>query len=262
MYLLILRILLFKNKFIFERFKGYHYMENIINKCDNEFKFNKIDGFLAIFMIGYVFLSLLICKYIIFDLELGSKFIGYFHNRFFGKFLFYIPINLFQVFPIFIILKFRKQTLKSIGFNKVKILKQIIMGVILYIPIYLILLLSNLKFNIKINSQSLSIWNFLYMLINIALIEEIIFRGFIQQRLKGLIKNKYINLLVVSFAFGSIHIPFILAQSNLTFMQAFISVIPKMAIHVYFVGIYKAGGNSVLSSTITHGINNFIANLY
>lgn len=116
-------------------------MENIINKCDNELKFNKIDGFLAIFMIGYVFLSLLICKYIIFDLELWSKFIGYFHNRFFGKFLFYIPINLFQV-------------------------------------------------------------------------------------------------------------------------QAFISVIPKMVIHVYFVGIYKAGGNSVLSSTITHGINNFIANLY
>lgn len=99
------------------------------------------------------------------------------------------------------------------------------------------------------------------MMIDIALVEEIIFRGFIQQRLKGLIKNKYVNLLVVAFVFGSIHIPFILAQSNLTFIQVFVSVIPKMVMHIYFVGIYKAGNNSVISSTITHGINNFIATL-
>ncbi|MDU2491743.1 MAG: CPBP family intramembrane glutamic endopeptidase [Clostridium celatum] len=107
----------------------------------------------------------------------------------------------------------------------------------------------------------MSIWNFLYMLIEIALVEEIIFRGFLQQRLKGLIKNKYVNLLVVAFVFGSIHIPFILAQSNLTFFQVFILVIPKMIMHIYFVGIYKAGNNSVLSATIAHGVNNFIATL-
>ena len=97
------------------------------------------------------------------------------------------------------------------------------------------------------------------MLIEIALVEEIIFRAFIQQRLNGLIRNKYINLLVVAFVFGSVHIPFMLAQSNLTFVQVFISVIPKMVMHIYFVGIYKAGNNSVLSATIVHGVNNFIA---
>lgn len=236
-------------------------MKNILNKCDYELNVSKIDGFLAVFMIGYVFFSTAICRYIVFDLALWDKFASYFNNRLFARFLFHIPLSLFQIFPIFIILKYRKQSLKSIGFNKVQILKQISIGIILYIPLYLLSLILNWVPGINFNLDSMSIWSFLYMLIEIALVEEIIFRGFLQQRLKGLIKNKYINLLIVAFIFGSIHIPFILAQSNLTFVQVFISVIPKMIMHIYFVGIYKAGNNSVLSATIAHGINNFIATL-
>ena len=232
-------------------------MKNILNKCDYELNVSKIDGFLAVFMIGYVFFSTAIGRYIVFDLALWDKFASYFNNRLFARFLFHIPLSLFQIFPIFIILKYRKQSLKSIGFNKVQILKQISIGIILY----LLSLILNWVPGINFNLDSMSIWSFLYMLIEIALVEEIIFRGFLQQRLKGLIKNKYVNLLIVAFIFGSIHIPFILAQSNLTFVQVFISIIPKMIMHIYFVGIYKAGNNSVLSATIAHGVNNFIATL-
>ena len=236
-------------------------MKNILNKCDNEINVSKVDGFLAIFMIGYVFFSTAINRYIVFDLALWDKFASYFNNRLFAKFLFHIPLSLFQILPIFIILKYRKQSLKSIGFNKTQILKQIIIGIILYIPLYLLSLILNLVPSINLKLDSMSIWSFLYMLIEIALVEEIIFRGFLQQRLKGLIKNKYINLLIVAFIFGSMHIPFILAQSNLTFVQVFILVVPKMIMHIYFVGIYKAGNNSILSATIAHGVNNFIATL-
>lgn len=194
-------------------------MKNILNKCDYELNVSKIDGFLAVFMIGYVFFSTAIGRYIVFDLALWDKFASYFNNRLFARFLFHIPLSLFQIFPIFIILKYRKQSLKSIGFNKVQILKQISIGIILYIPLYLLSLILNWVPGINFNLDSMSIWSFLYMLIEIALVEEIIFRGFLQQRLKGLIKNKYVNLLIVAFIFGSIHIPFILAQSNLTFVQ-------------------------------------------
>lgn len=199
-------------------------MKNILNKCDYELNVSKIDGFLAVFMIGYVFFSTAIGRYIVFDLALWDKFASYFNNRLFARFLFHIPLSLFQIFPIFIILKYRKQSLKSIGFNKVQILKQISIGIILYIPLYLLSLILNWVPGINFNLDSMSIWSFLYMLIEIALVEEIIFRGFLQQRLKGLIKNKYVNLLIVAFIFGSIHIPFILAQSNLTFVQVFIGV--------------------------------------
>ena len=202
-------------------------MKNILNKCDYELNVSKIDGFLAVFMIGYVFFSTAIGRYIVFDLALWDKFASYFNNRLVARFLFHIPLSLFQIFPIFIILKYRKQSLKSIGFNKVQILKQISIGIILYIPLYLLSLILNWVPGINFNLDSMSIWSFLYMLIEIALVEEIIFRGFLQQRLKGLIKNKYVNLLIVAFIFGSIHIPFILAQSNLTFVQVFISIIPK-----------------------------------
>lgn len=139
-----------------------------------------------------------------------------------------------------------------------KILKQIIIGIVLYIPLYLLILISNWGLGISINLNLMSIWNFLYYLINIGLVEEIVFRGFIQQRLKGVIKNKYVNILVVAFIFGIGHISFRLAQSNLTFIQVFISVIPAMCLHIYFVCIYKAGHNSILSPTITHALADFI----
>lgn len=113
---------------------GVDYMVNMTNKYNNELKVSKIDGILAIFMICYVFFSTAIGRYIVFDLGLWDKFASYFDNRLFAKFL-------FQIFPVFIILKYRKQNLKSIGFDKTKILKQIIIGVILYIPLYLILLI-------------------------------------------------------------------------------------------------------------------------
>ncbi|WP_294169371.1 CPBP family intramembrane glutamic endopeptidase [uncultured Clostridium sp.] len=100
------------------------------------------------------------------------------------------------------------------------------------------------------------------LLITNYVLEEIIFRGFIQQRLKGLIKNRYINLIVVAIIFGSIYIPFILAQNNITFIESFVSTIPKMIIHIYFVAVYKAGNNSVISTSVLHGINNFILTLY
>ena len=113
-------------------------MKNILNKCDYELNVSKIDGFLAVFMIGYVFFSTAIGRYIVFDLALWDKFASYFNNRLFARFLFHIPLSLFQIFPIFIILKYRKQSLKSIGFNKVQILKQISIGIILYIQLNLL----------------------------------------------------------------------------------------------------------------------------
>ena len=100
------------------------------------------------------------------------------------------------------------------------------------------------------------------MLIEIAFVEEVIFRGYVQQRLRGLIKNRYLNLLIVSFMFGIIHLPFTLIQfDNITFLQVFLSTMPRMIMHIYFVGVFKAGDNSILSSTIVHGINNFINTL-
>ena len=52
-------------------------MKNILNKCDNELRVSKVDGFLAVFMIGYVFFSTAIGRYIVFDLALWDKFASY-----------------------------------------------------------------------------------------------------------------------------------------------------------------------------------------
>ena len=227
-------------------------------KNSNELKYEKLDGILAIFMTIYISITTIIFWYIIIKWGWFDKFASNFENKMFAKFIFYIPLNIIELFPIFIILKYRNQSLKSVGINKNKILKQIIIGISFYLPLFL-LSWKSLKI---LNIESISIWSFMYMLIEIAFVEEVIFRGYVQQRLRGLIKNRYLNLLIVSFMFGIIHLPFTLIQfDNITFLQVFLSTMPRMIMHIYFVGVFKAGDNSILSSTIVHGINNFINTL-
>lgn len=226
----------------------------------NELKYEKVDGILAIFTAIYTGMCIMLFWYIIFKLKWFDKFSNNFENKMFAKFIFYIPINIIQLLPIFIILKYRNQSLNSLGINKNKILKKIIIGIVLYVPIFLlnwkVLKILNLK---VLTLESISIWNFLNILIEIAFVEEVIFRGYIQQRLRGLIKNRYVNLFIAAFLFGIIHVPFTLIQlNNVTFNHILASTIPRMIMHIYFVGVFKAGGNSILSSTITHTLSNFI----
>lgn len=226
-------------------------------KNSSELKYEKVDGILAIFMTIYISIITIIFWYIIFKFRWFDKFASNFENKMFAKFIFYIPINIIQLTPIFIILKYRNQSLNSIGINKNKILKQILIGIILYLPLFLLNWKSIKTLNIE--SISLSIWDFMYMLIEIAFVEEIIFRGYVQQRLRGLIKNRYFNLLIVAFMFGIMHVPSTLIQVDyITFNDIVLSVMPRMIMHIYFVGVFKAGDNSILSSSITHAINNYI----
>lgn len=224
-------------------------------KNSNGLKYEKLDGILAIFMTIYISITTIIFWYIIIKWGWFDKFASNFENKMFAKFIFYIPLNIIELFPIFIILKYRNQSLKSVGINKNKILKQIIIGISLYLPLFLL----NWKVLKVLNVELMSIWGFMCMLIEIAFVEEVIFRGYIQQRLRGLIKNRYVNLFIAAFMFGIIHIPFTLIQfDNITFNNIVLSIIPRMIMHIYFVGVFKAGGNSILSSTITHTLYNFI----
>lgn len=234
---------------------GYIMISDIKNLNDVEYE--KLDGILAIFMTIYISIITVIFVYIISKLGWNDKFISNFENRLFGKFIFYIPVALVELLPVFIILKFRNQSLESVGINKNKIFKQIIIGISLYLPLFLL----NWKYFNVANMKSMSIWSFLCMLIEIAFVEEIIFRGYIQQRLRGIIKNKYINLFIVSFIFGIMHIPITIIQGNFSIIELCLLIIPKMIMHIYFVVVYKLGNNSVLSSTIVHSLNNFIMTL-
>ena len=231
---------------------GYTMISDIKNLNDVEYE--KLDGILAIFMTIYISIITFIFVYIISKLGWHDKFISNFENRLFGKFIFYIPVALVELLPVFIILKFRNQSLESVGINKNKIFKQIIIGIILYLPLFLL----NWKSVNVANMKLISIWSFLYMLIEIAFVEEVIFRGYIQLRLRGIIKNKYINLLIVSFIFGIMHIPITLIQGNIRITVVCLSIIFRMTMHIYFVVVYKVGNNSVLSSTIVHLLNNLL----
>ncbi len=232
---------------------------------DNETKMSKLDGILAIIYYLYYNIIIYLFGLIFLKTDLPYKFSIYFSNKFLYKFIFYIPISILSILPIIIILWYRKQKFKTIGIKFNKLLQSLLIGVIGGIPFILPYILGFFKHNKHFQYNPFdTFWYFLYFFICIALVEEISFRGFIQTRIQGLIKNKWLSIFVVGIMFGFMHIPFQMIKANMSFIE-FVSLdkyhlITTALIHVYLVYLYTRN-NNILSSTISHTLIDFIPSI-
>lgn len=208
------------------------------------------------YMIMILLFGLLLTKTQIYH-DLGRNF----SSRSLFKFLFYIPFTLVNILPIFLILKFRRQSLRSVGIKTDKILKSIIIGVIGSIPFLILNVIGPISSGKTINPNVFDwIWTFLYFFICIAFAEELMFRGFLQTRIQGLIKNKWIGIITVGILFGLMHVPFQMIKANMSLLE-FLQfdmghLITTCFIHVYLVYLYTRD-NNILAPTIAHAIMNF-----
>ncbi len=107
-----------------------------------------------------------------------------------------------------IIVLIRKQKLKSIGFDKAEIRKSFVFGIVLALIIFLVDFLPGYLAGYEMQTIAKLFKDFLYYFFIIALVEEIVFRGFIQTRIYGIIKNPILSILVTAFLFMTMHIPF------------------------------------------------------
>jgi len=176
-----------------------------------------------------------------------------------------IQVNLLLAVICVIFTLFRKQTLESIGFGKRNISKSIIFGIKFSVIIVAIQLVSGITSGLHFNCFSKLTSQFFYYFIIIALVEEIIFRGFIQTRIYGLIKKPQVAILITAFMFMSMHIPFQMGVSHMNFLayisNNFITLLFTFGWHIVFNFMY-AKYNSIAAPTIFHTIMDWSNELF
>ncbi|GAA0720665.1 hypothetical protein GCM10008905_10100 [Clostridium malenominatum] len=223
------------------------------------------DGYIAIGL--YLYNIILITITTIFSLQkqLFFYFSPYFKSIELVRLVAYLPIPLLQLIPLFILLKYKKQSVRSVGLKPEKIFKQIIIGVLFSIPFMLIIMFFSRLHGRRLVYNNHLIWIFIRQFIAVALVEEVIFRGYIQTRIQGLIKGKWKSIIIVALMFSFAHISSRMIRDNIGFFKYISSNIAYLKnlciFHVYFVYLYTRN-NNVISSTVFHGLNNFIIYSY
>ena len=113
--------------------------------------------------------------------------------------------------PVIVFMRLDKETLKNIGFTKEKIVQQILIGILVAIgslSIFIILpAIFGFNMSYVTNRGILAIlYQFIYMLFAVALVEEIIFRGYLLKKLLDINKSKWSAIIISSTLFGFFHI--------------------------------------------------------
>lgn len=170
-----------------------------------------------------------------------------------------IPVNLLLIAACMILVLARKQKLASIGFTLKNIGKALVTGTVLGIIFsFFMNILPNILAGGKIISVNQAIYNIFYYFIIISLSEEVIFRGYIQTRLYGLIKNDNQAVLVTGFLFYAMHLPF---QMPVNGMQInLINMAVMVFMHFVMNSLYRKY-NSLAGATVFHGLLDWGGNL-
>ena len=110
----------------------------------------------------------------------------------------------------------------NLGYNKEKWKNNFIASIIIIVGTFIVILIfSNLPFK-KLLRQMI------YYLFYIAAIEEILFRGFIQNYLFGFKLNKYLIFIIGALFFSFMHIPFQMFAHNNISWRYLIDALPNL----------------------------------
>ncbi|ROR30398.1 hypothetical protein EDD66_10249 [Mobilisporobacter senegalensis] len=213
-------------------------------------QYNMIDGILAI--------VLFLFHYVLY------YFMGYLYltrNIYLGEIL-----NMTLVLITIWIVKLRKQKLSSIGITKYMLKQAIIMGCITgFLYLFFGAILPGIIQGRDWNSPLTILNKIFFFFIIIGFVEELIFRGFIQTRLHGLIHNEIGVTVIAGILFSLMHIPFQMALVGMsTFQYIYNNVITLLILivwHIVFTFLYKKF-NSIVTGTLFHGFMDMCSGLF
>lgn len=159
--------------------------------------------------------------------------------------------------PMIIWLKATDQKGPSIGLERSKLKESFSLGLkactlVLLINIFKIPVVIESILGQKYGNPVLFV---LYYLVIVSATEELIFRGFIQSRIKGLIRQKFIRTFFVGFAFAMLHIPM-----HIKDIFAFVSIYNiclYIIIHFCLVYLHEKYDN-ILAPIMVHALWNII----
>lgn len=166
-------------------------------------------------------------------------------------------VNFFLAIFYILCVLIRKQPIKTIGLGKKNLFKSLILGLSLSAVLLIINLISGISGGYQFNTVSKLVLKFGYFFFVIALVEEIIFRGFIQTRIYGIIKNPVFAVMVTAFMFMTIHIPYKMGVANMELLDFIvnnhITLLCTFLWHIVFNFLYSKY-NSIVAPTVFHAI--------
>ena len=145
-----------------------------------------------------------------------------------------------------------KEKFSDIGFRKEKIPLQIGIGVLLAFSMSLVLTILPIMLGFKdmVGNTSYTqtwkfVYQFIYAIIGVALVEELIFRGYIFKKLLEIKDSKWFAIIISSVLFGAFHI------FNGNIIQVFMTAILGL---IFCIFREKVKGCTLLSLIIAHGV--------
>jgi membrane protease YdiL (CAAX protease family) len=227
----------------------------------NERKYDLLDGIAALFFViilffGYVFIL--------------NKYYAEYYGLYTTDTSLRISQNIFAIIYTLLIavyLLIRKQPLSSIGLSRKNLKNSFLVGLyysVLFTVAFLILHLIKDDFRIVTDGEII-LKKSLYFVFFVALFEEFVFRGFINSRLRGLVKNKYLAMIVASVLFSLLHMPF----NSMYFAGSFGHYLKMQGayhlilcfLHLFFTYLFNRYQN-LAASTVFHFVYNFIQWLF
>lgn len=161
--------------------------------------------------------------------------------------------NIILIVITIIFVKLRKQGLETIGL-KGRWKLSIIIGVILSLFYFYCNCLSHLIEGKELISINEILFLAIYFLL-VSVCEELVFRGYIGTRLNGVIKNKYIVVLITGLLFVVMHFPYRMIAANMSLSDFDIEWIINLFIFHLIMSFIYMKSNSIYGSIIPHWIS-------
>lgn len=238
-----------------QTFKSFFTIDNNYNTNIN--MYNKKDGIMAVFLfLIYIGLFSL--------LALLSNTVEFVSSNMTTS------LNIMNVLIITITILFvfiNKQKISTIGVVGGNWKKSIFIGLFLAFVFFLLNFLMPFLFY---GGKLVSFQDFISLLIYyflVAFSEEIVFRGYIQTRIHGIIKNRMLALLLGALMFTIMHFPFGMVQNNMTFVELgeyiasnYLWCINLFIMHIVWSFVYRIS-NSLKGSIISHWVSNLAGSI-
>lgn len=172
-------------------------------------------------------------------------------GRLFGKMFTYF----LMAGTVFVFYKNKKKIFMELGYSAKNLGKQICAsGFLLMITISIFVLLPllcgvNKEYVLSVKQQNV-VGQIIFLLLFVGPVEEFIFRGYFQQQLEKLIRNKTVVCIVTSILFGFMHFPLTRNFINVTWI--FIIGL------IYSVAKTKWKDCTIISVSLAHGLHDSI----
>lgn len=165
-------------------------------------------------------------------------------------------VSLIIIGIVLVFCLFRRQKMSTIGFDAAKAKQSLKCGFILISIVIAIFSIPAAFSGSSIrNDISTIIIRFFYYLIEIAFVEELVFRGYIGTRIYGCFNNKFLAVAFTGVLFVFMHLPFQMIMANMNIQEyisfAWANLIFIFLLH-FFMQLLYAKYKSIIAPTLFH----------